>query len=99
MRLIGNGLLARSKYKHFFLTYDDMYFFYNNTVLENKTYQVASDREKTINNLTCNSWFSIHGGKNNLMFYKSSEYSIGRKLGMFCKTRKPFFFRSKKKKK
>lgn len=91
--------MARSNYKRFFLTYDDMYYFYNKDVLDNKNFKISSDREKTINALTCDSWFGIHNGKSNLTQYKSSEYSIGFKVGMFCKTRKPFFFRSKKKKK
>lgn len=46
--------MARSNYKRFFLTYDDMYFYYNNIVLENKRYVALSDREKTINNVTKN---------------------------------------------
>ena len=90
--------MARSTYKKFFLTYDDMYFFYNNIVLENKRYTVLCDRENTINNITSNTWFSIHSGKRFSTEFKSSEYSIGYKLGMFAKTRKPFFFRSKRKK-
>ena len=91
-------LMARSNYKRFFLTYDDMYFYYNNIVLENKRYVALSDREKTINNVTKNTWFSIHNGKRWTTEFLSCKYSVGYKLGMFSKTRKPFFFCSKKKK-
>lgn len=45
--------MARSNYKRFFLTYDDMLYFYNNKVLDNKTFYPQSDREKVINPLNC----------------------------------------------
>jgi len=75
-----------------------MLYFYNNKVLDNKTFYPQSDREKVINPLNCDAWFSIHNGSGQLTQYKSSDYCINKKLGMFVKTRKPFFFRSKKKK-
>lgn len=66
--------MARSSYKKFFLTYDDMYFYYNNIILENKRYPALCDREKSINNITSNTWFSIHSGKRYSTEFKSSEY-------------------------
>lgn len=75
-----------------------MYFFYNNIILDRKNFYAASDREKTINNITSNTWFSIHNGKRWTTQFLSSDYCVGYKLGMFSKTRKPFFFRSKRKK-
>lgn len=54
-------------------------------------------RNKTINNLNCRAIYTLHQGKvkHRLPF---NEYYIGYKAGEISKTRKPFFFRSKRKK-
>lgn len=75
--------------------FDDLYFFYSIVDPEFK-YKLISRRNKTVNNLSIRNNFYIHQG-NTIKDVKLSNYSIGRKLGEFSKTRKPFFFRSKKK--
>lgn len=91
--------MARSNFKKLYLSYEDLYYDYFVRVLEQSIPTHNSYRCKTINNLTCDAEFAIHNGRQHPVIYKSSEFSIGRKLGMFSKTRKPFFFRSKRKKK
>ena len=86
-----NLSVARSTYKKLFLTYDDLLFFYSkvNPVSYRFVYGL---RNKTINALTCEELFTIYQGKDCSDLW-STEYNIGKKVGMFSKTRKPFFFR------
>lgn len=60
-------------------------------------YTKESYRHKTLNTLNINQQYTIHQGKTTVTYPVMSKY-IRKKLGMLSKTRKPFFFRSKKKK-
>lgn len=55
-------------------------------------------RSKTINNLNINNSFEVHQG-NTLAEINFTEFTVNKKPGMFLKTRKPFFFQTKIKKK
>jgi len=87
--------MARSAYKKPLLLLEDLYYFYALTNPE-YNYRLRSFRNKTINALTAEVPYFLHQG-NSYQDFTLTEYSIGRKLGEFSKTRKPFFFRSKKK--
>ena len=87
--------LSRSNYKKHLLMLDDLYFFYS-IVNPEFEYKLSSRRNKTVNNLSIRNTFYVHQG-NSIKDVRLSEYSIGRKVGEFSKTRRPFFFRSKKK--
>ena len=63
-----------------------------------KGIDLESFRHKTINNLNYEYPYYIHQGKN-YVYLNSNEYCLSKKLGMFSKTKKPFFFRTKLKKK
>jgi ribosomal protein S19 len=87
--------MSRSNYKKPVLTFDELFYFYS--IVDNGyKFKLPSYRNKTINGLNISYKFYIHQG-NSHRDIKLSEYSIGKKLGAFSKTRKPFFFRSKKK--
>ncbi len=90
--------MRRSNWKYTPITYYDCYYYISNLLKLTqpiKTYIVP--RTKIITTLS-EPWNAIHQGKNYTMI---NNYSIrlGYKYGSFTKTRKPFFFRSKKKKK
>ena len=59
---------------------------------------VLKNRKLSVTNFFINSLCKIHQGKFSVRF-RLNEFYLGYKLGQFTKTRKPFFFRSKKKKK
>ena len=59
---------------------------------------LPSFRLKSLNKWNYRSIYFIHQGKYTVSI-RPSIYHISYKLGAFAKTRKPFFFRSKKKKK
>ena len=63
-----------------------------------KVNKYFNNRRSTFNKLNCYSHRVVHIG-NVFVYLNPSRFHIGLKLGSFTKTRKPFFFRSKKKKK
>ena len=87
--------LSRSNYKKHLLMLDDLYFFYS-IVNPEFEYKLSSRRNKTVNNLSIRNTFYVHQG-NSIKDVRLSEYSIGRKVGEFSKTRRPFFLDLKKK--
>nr|YP_010147345.1 30S ribosomal protein S19 [Thuricola similis]QQP22156.1 30S ribosomal protein S19 [Thuricola similis] len=90
--------MRRSSWKYTPITFFDYYYYISKLLkikLINKFH--IAPRTKVMTTLS-QPWNSIHQGKNYTMvnFYK---IRLGYKYGSFSKTRKPFFFRSKKKKK
>ena len=88
--------MSRSNYKKPLLLTDDLFYFYSHVNPEFYHY-LRSQRNKTINTITCNSSFFIYQG-NSYCDIRVTPFSVGKKLGMFSKTRKPFFLDQKKKK-
>lgn len=89
--------MSRVTWKFSVVTINDLQIFFKKT---NPSYRVGVDsyRSKTINNWNKNRNYTIPQGKTNITVWVD-DYSVGKKLGMFSKTRKPFFFRSKRRKK
>lgn len=90
--------MRRSSWKYLPITFTDYYYYINKLLkLTKKKLGHIAPRTKVITGLS-QPWNAIHQGKNYTMM---SYYSLknGFKYGSFTKTRKPFFFRSKKKKK
>lgn len=88
--------MGRSSWKFNFVTNCDLYKYYNK-LSRPLEYTAYGYRDKTINNWNNNITYKVEQGKVH-MFINTNEYFNNYKLGMFSKTRKPFFFRSKKKK-
>lgn len=88
--------MSRSNWKGVYHTEKDLCSFYK-TINANFEYISNNDRYMTINKLNYKERRVVYQGKCRV-FFDSSSYCINYKLGMFSKTRKPFFFRSKKKK-
>ena len=88
--------MARSNWKYIYYTDYDLEVFYNSIdssfiIPENNV------RSLTINRLNYTQNHYVYQGKFNV-YFDTSIYCLGYKLGMFTKTRKPFFFILKKKK-
>lgn len=90
--------MKRSTWKYIPITYFD-YYYYISKLLKLKIFKNfhIAPRIKTITMLSQH-WNSVHQGKNYTII-NMSQFKLGLKYGSFTKTRKPFFFRSKKKKK
>lgn len=88
--------MSRSKNKYHPLYIKDFKIAFINLVFGKKKKHIRFSRE-TFNNWNCHNLIKIYQGKKYVQF-KPTVYHIGEKFGVFIKTRKPFFFRSKKKK-
>lgn len=88
--------MSRVSWKFLYFTEYDLYTFYEPMVGVQAPWD--SFRNKTINNLNIDRFYNVHQG-NVYVSFETTIYHLGWKLGAFSKTRKPFFFRSKKKKK
>lgn len=88
--------MARSNWKYIYHTDYDLMVFYSkiNSLFNIPEHNV---RSLTINMLNYTQNHYVYQGKYNV-YFDTSIYCLNYKLGMFTKTRKPFFFRSKKKK-
>lgn len=89
--------MAKSAWKFMYITKSDLFLYMKK--INNKIQLIENNinsRKKTINKWNCNQIFNINQGKYDVSL-TSSIYNIPYKLGAFAKTRKPFFFRSKKK--
>lgn len=87
--------MSRVSWKFSWATDDDLYLFYQ-TINPSFSYNFIPFRSTTVNNLNNHREFHLHQGKYHTYVYVT-KFALNRKLGMFTKTRKPFFFRSKKK--
>lgn len=88
--------MSRVSWKFTWATEDDLFYFYKQIDPTFQFYFVPF-RHTTVNNLNNNQEYSLYQGKYLVNIY-TDKFCLNRKLGMFTKTRKPFFFRSKKKK-
>lgn len=89
--------MARSNYKFLYYTCEDIKLFYSK--INNKfEYYNPCFRYRTINNLNIDENYVVHQG-NTRVDVNPEEFSIGYKLGMFTKTRRPYHFFKKTKKK
>lgn len=88
--------MSRSNWKFVYHSEKDICSFYK-TINPTFEYISNNDRYMTVNRLNYKERRVVYQGKYKV-FFDSSIYCINYKLGMFSKTRKPFFFRSKKKK-
>lgn len=75
----------------------DLRMYYNN-LQSTQNSIIFAKRSKNINNWNKGANYLISQGKTTLLI-KTNEFFLDKKLGMFSKTRKPFFFRSKRRKK
>jgi hypothetical protein len=89
--------MARSNYKYVYVSDNDLKYLYSK-INQNYDFETDSYRNKTINMLNYTNRYSIHQGDINV-FLKPNIFHLNYKLGMFSKTKKPFFFRPKKKNK
>lgn len=90
--------VAKSGYKFIFTSYNDLLIYFKKLIpLKKIKLRRMNFRSCTVNKWNINFRYYIHQGK-----YKRlaviTNFHIGYKLGMLVQTRKPFFFRSKKKK-
>jgi len=88
--------MSRSTFKYLPLYQDDLKNYFLNLIETKKIKRNIISKKKTIN--VWNNFYTVklHQGKYSNVF-KTTDYHIGVKFGEFTKTRKPFFFRSKKK--
>lgn len=91
--------MARASWKYHFFKESEIfdYISYITDEQNNLFNAYNNDRHKTITKLNCFTLFTINTGKW-LVDRSLTKYHIGIKLGQLTKTRKPFYFRSKKKK-
>lgn len=90
--------MAKSTWKFLSTVVADKYIYlidYLNLYFD--TFLWRQKRNITFNNLNVSYLYSIHQGKVDVSVFPIS-WHISFKTGAFTKTRKPFFFRSKKKK-
>ena len=88
--------MSRSNYKYLPLYNDDMmeYFFFSINKTQIKTRKIS--KLKTITKWNNFTKANLHQGRySNIIFCTNNH--LGFKFGQFTKTRKPFFFRGKKK--
>lgn len=88
--------MARVSWKYLYITNNDLKQFY--AKINTQNYLSDTSRNKTINLLNAEGVCSTYQGNVEVTTTLNTAM-VGKKLGMFSKTRKPFFFRSKKKKK
>ncbi len=89
--------MSRVSWKFTHTTSNDLhYFFYK--INNQHNFVFDSYRSKSVNNWNVGASYLLEQGKTKITV-STNEFCIDRKLGMFSKTRKPFFFRSKRKKK
>lgn len=89
--------MARSSYKYTYFTENDLCYHYSWIDQDYYCYE-SNSRYKTLNRWNMPSAFSVHQGKNS-NYMSTNIYGMRTKLGMYSKTKKPFFFRAKIKKK
>lgn len=90
--------MSKSNWKFLSVNKNDMIFFLTNKFnLKKSKLNFFIKKNKTVNNFNKNFKGFIHFGK---LWRKNKplKLHLSNKFGMFLKTRKPFFFRSKKKK-
>ena len=91
--------MAKSGYKFIFVSKNDLYLYIKKIIPKKKITikKRGNTRSCMINKWNINIKHYIHQGKYWRLLYPNYLY-INYRLGMFSQTRKPFFYRSKKKK-
>lgn len=90
--------MAKSNWKFTSVYEDELYIYYSKIDKQYLDFfNKLTLRKRTINAWTINKKFLIHQGKH-LVACQTTPFHQTFKFGSFTKTRKPFFFRSKKKK-
>lgn len=88
--------MARSSWKYHFYKLEELEA-YLHYITDNGYYYQLTNRKTTLNKLNFFKQGVLHTGKYTIV-RRFTKYHIGLKLGAFTKNRKPFYFRSKKKK-
>lgn len=88
--------MAKSSRKYHFYKKSDVEGYINN-LIDTKDNSYMSNRRVTLTRLNYFKPSSLYSGKYTIERF-FTKYHIGLKLGSFTKNRKPFYFRSKKKK-
>lgn len=89
--------MSKSAWKFLFVSEYDLFTYLKTYMKRLRLPKYAPNlRAKTVNNWNYRFWFQVHQGKY-IVRVRPTIYHTGYKLGSFTKTRKPFFFRSKKK--
>lgn len=90
--------MAKSTYKYITFYQDDFdnYFYVKISDKSFNRIVVFTNRRRVLNSWNSKYIHVVHNGKV-LIRHTATLFSHNRKLGEFSKTRKPFFFRSKKK--
>ena len=88
--------LARSSWKYHFYRKDEVES-YVNYLTDSFDYSELVDRKTTLTKLNYYKPGTLYTGKYTIAM-RFSTHHVGFKLGAFTKNRKPFYFRSKKKK-
>lgn len=89
--------LARASWKYHFFRLSEIEHYANYLTDDIKPYDVTTYRRNTITKLNYFIPTTIHTGKWSID-KDFTKYHISFKIGQFTKNRKPFYFRSKKKK-
>lgn len=88
--------MARSRWKYLPLFTSDLKQYFNSLITGGKINILEKKAKETFNNWTADRKYKVYQGKT-MVRLNVNEYFIGYKVGSFIKTRKPSFFRTKKK--
>lgn len=88
--------MARSVSKYLYFNKYQIEHYINTLIYEDVANSFNEKRTTTIHKLNFNNEFIIHTGKWEIK-KKFTKFHFNYKLGEFTKTRKPYYFRSKKK--
>ena len=88
--------MGRSAWKFLPVMQNDLKIYFSK-IDEEYTARLDNHRSLSINSLNYRRSYKIHQGMSRTPLVPG-RFCLGYKLGMFSKTRRPFFFRSKKKK-
>lgn len=94
----GTNNLARASWKYHFFRKNEIEHYANYLTEDIRPTDVVTYRRNTITKLNYFIPTVIHAGKWSIDKY-FTKYHVSFKIGQFTKNRKPFYFRSKKKKK
>lgn len=88
--------MARSRWKYLPLFTSDLKNYFNTLLGRSDDSILRKKSRETFNNWNINRKYKVHQGKVSVTL-NVNEYFLGYKVGLFIKTRKPSFFRTKRK--